>query len=333
MKIFVMGSEGAGKTVFVTMLSRYISQSDCGLTFEPADYETSRYIVGVQQVLGNGEWPPSTLVGQSFVLRWNFSRRGKAGHEFAIYDAAGQDLRMLLLGVTGNDAHAAVASSLPAGGGENTHLASLYDQISQSDVLMYLLDMEALIGSQDAQEQNENYWLLKTFLSHPAWKTKERVVLLSKKDQYEALLQSNGNDVKTCIKEHLPRFYSTSHWFDDVGAVQYLAFSSVAVETTINQQGTPMRRPSKPFRPGDMSALVQYLTGVTDRSEATEELIRRGDREVGGLAWIVLFIIGAFLVGLAFRGLLLCCLFRQSTEAWPAVATLLTGLDFMYQAI
>lgn len=263
MKIFIIGSEGAGKTVFLAMLGRYLHEHPCGVVLEPADFQTSQYIVGVQQTLENGEWPTSTRMGQSFVLKWNFGAVSRTTHQLIMYDAAGQDLRALMLAedlqdLSTQDKRSLVAFEANPGG----EMGLLREQLHNSDVFMYLLDLEPFLGSCDRQMQNEHSWLLKTFLAHPRWNDKKRIVLLSKKDKYDALLAQSGNDVRQCIRTHLPSFYSVAHHIDQSN-VQFSAISSIATESVLDEDGTPRRMPSRPFRPGDMSAVAAFLADVT----------------------------------------------------------------------
>jgi hypothetical protein len=262
MKIFIVGSEGAGKTVFLAMLSRYLHEHSSGMVLEPADFQTSQYIVNVQQALENGEWPPSTRMGQSFVLKWNFGGVGRTIHQLLMYDAAGQDLRTLMLAEDLEDLSAQDKGGLAAFKCDpGDPMGLLREQIHNSDVLVYLLDLEPFLGTSDRQIQNEHCWLLKTFLAHPRWKDKKRIVLLSKKDKYEALLAESGNDVRMCVTAHLPSFYSVTHHLDKWN-VQFSAVSSIATECVLDADGTPLRMPCRPFRPGDMSGFARFLADI-----------------------------------------------------------------------
>lgn len=262
MKIFIIGSEGVGKTVFLAMLSRYLHEHPSGVVLEPADFQTSQYIVGVQQILETGEWPPSTLMGQSFALKWNFGPVSRTTHQLIMYDAAGQDLRTLMLAedlpdLSTQDQRSLAGFKANPGGG----MESLQEQVHNSDVLVYLLDLEPFLGTSDRQIQNEHCWLLKTFLTHPRWKDKKRIVLLSKKDKYAALLSQSGDDVRKCIRAHLPSFYGAVHHINQSN-VQFDAVSSIATESVVDGDGTPRRIPCRPFRPGDMSAVAAFLADI-----------------------------------------------------------------------
>lgn len=264
MKIFIVGAEGSGKTVFLAMLSRYLNEQHGGLVLEPADYPTSQYIVEVQQTLEQGEWPASTRMGQSFVMKYKFGIVGKTNHALLMHDAAGQDLRSLMLSEEledlSTDDRAALAAAKASPG---DHMSTLRNQIHNADALVYLLDLESFLANGNVRAQNEHCWLLKTFLAHPRWKDKKRIVLLSKKDKYEALLSQSGNDVRKCIRAHLPSFYSISHYLDQKN-VLFAAISSVAAETFIDEDGTPSRRPCRPFRPGDMLGIAKFLADIAN---------------------------------------------------------------------
>jgi len=256
-KIFILGAEGAGKTVFVAMLSRYLAVHHRDVVLEPATFETSKYIVLAQATLERNEWPASTRMGQAVMLCWNLGRVGGPLHQMLLYDAAGQDLRSLLLMEDLEAAPSQTTQQTEMAVGD--HLDGLRAQVNAADVLVYLLDLDGLIGAGTAEMQNENCWLLKSFLVNPKWQGKKRFVVLTKKDKYEALLSQYKNDVRRCIEAHLPMYYSTTHWLAPRPGVHYAAISSVATETVLGVDGTPYRRPRSPFSPGDMVGFTQFL--------------------------------------------------------------------------
>jgi hypothetical protein len=149
--------------------------------------------------------------------------------------------------------------------------AGLRQQMNSANVLVYLLDLEAFLGTSDSRVQNEHCWLLKTFLTNPAWENKHRLVLLTKKDKYEGLIAGAENDVRKCIQEHLPKLYSIGKCLGPNPRVEYAAVSSVATRTCIGADEVPLRVPIRPFRAGDMSAVVGFLRRLSldARSEET----------------------------------------------------------------
>jgi GTPase SAR1 family protein len=267
-KIFVIGAEGAGKTVFIAMLSRYlVEHHGDDLMLEPATFETSQYIADIQSALEQGDWPPSTRMGQSVVLKWKLIVDGTCDHTLLMYDAAGQDLRTLMLSEALEDLseeeRTALSNSESVGG---DHATALRQKINESDVLVYLLDLEAFLGTSDSRVRKEHCWLLKAFLTHPLWRDKQRLVLMTKMDKYEALLARTGNDVRRCIQEHLPKHYAVRHCLNPQNGVTFAAVSSVATHTIIGADETPLRLPSRPFRAGDLSASVEFLRRITAAS-------------------------------------------------------------------
>jgi len=266
-KIFVIGAEGVGKTVFIAMLSRYlVEHHGDDLMLEPATFETSQYIADIQSTLEQGDWPPSTRMGHSVVLKWKLIVDGTCDHTLLMYDAAGQDLRTIMLSEAIEDLseEERTASTAESVGGD--HATALRQQINESDVLVYLLDLEAFVGTSDSRVRNEHCWLLKAFLTHPLWRDKQRLVLMTKMDKYEALLARTGNDVRRCIQEHLPKLYAVRHCLNPQNGVTFAAVSSVATHTIIGADDAPLRLPSRPFRAGDLSASVEFLKRITAAS-------------------------------------------------------------------
>jgi len=262
MKVFILGAEGAGKTVFITMLSRYLASLQKDLVLEPSDYETSKYVVESMATLERGEWPASTRIGPPIALHWNFRAADRAPRHVLMYDTAGQDLRTLLLTESlaaadqKEDAEQVVRRTV-----DIDYLDLCRTQIAHANVLIYLLDLESLIAAKDAHAHNEACWLLKAFVSHPQWRGKRRLVLLTKIDKYGDLLAQCEGDVCKCVQMHLPKFYGIDNLCRQQG-ISYAAISSVATETIVEpESGIPRRIPAKSLQPGDMSCVIECLCG------------------------------------------------------------------------
>ena len=259
MRIFIIGSEGSGKTVFLAMLSRYVANLRGDLVIEPIDYATSQYVATAQAALERGDWPRGNPPGKLQLLKWRVGRRGKTLHEMEMFDSAGQDLREILLGVD--------QTKLTA------EQQAIQTCIDESDILFYLLDLEVFIGSKDLCALNEDTWLFTTFLTRPAGQDKKRTVVLSKADIYSAMLaQSNGN-FKDFIKSRLPTVYSVEHLLDIAKTVDYLAVTSVETATAIAADGSPRRVPQNPLQAGDLGPFLQKLLtslGEPEPAKATK---------------------------------------------------------------
>lgn len=94
-RIFIIGPANSGKTVLLSMLSRYVETCRNDLVLEPMDAGSNKYVTDAQKCLALGDWPPPTPMGEIKRLRWCFGH-GKHLHEMEMVDSAGQDLYKIL---------------------------------------------------------------------------------------------------------------------------------------------------------------------------------------------------------------------------------------------
>ena len=96
-KICIVGTEGAGKTIFLSVFAmRYQDASSGHPWMEFKNRETARYVAEVWGTLANQEWPPSTGLGVFPKLEWGLHTAGETGHEehnITVLDAPGQAIR------------------------------------------------------------------------------------------------------------------------------------------------------------------------------------------------------------------------------------------------
>lgn len=251
MKIFIIGPEGSGKTVLLAMLGRYVATERKDLVLEPVDRVASQYVITALAVLEKGDWPSSTRQAELPTLRWRFGSRGSELHEIVIFDAAGQDLRQILL--------AEKQESL------TEDQRAIKTQIDAADVLVYLLDLNGFLGSTDLSIRDENAWLFRTFLTRPEWYGKRRLVVLSKADIYADMLATQtGQDtedakVRELVKHQLPKNYTLDHLVDAESKVSYFAIASVATKTVIGPTGNPVWLPKNPLESVGINKLLEGL--------------------------------------------------------------------------
>ena len=264
MRIFIIGPEGAGKTVFLAMLSHYVATERKDLILEPLDYASAEYVTRAQQALHLGEWPPSTRQGELRLLRWNFGTSAAALTEMQMLDSAGQDLRHILL----EDQAAILTPDQQA----------IRQMMDQSDFLIYLLDLGSLLGTQDMLALTENTWLFKTFMTRPEWQGKKRVVVVSKADIYREALAAHRGDVRKLIKHCLPPHLSLSHLMDAKSQISYLVLTSVVTTTEIGEDGNPLRKPGVPLRSKGFEVMLPImLSSVVAKAEQEQQMQQRAE--------------------------------------------------------
>ena len=252
MKVFIIGPEGSGKTVFLAMLSRYVATQRADVVLEPVDYIAASYVISALSVLEKGDdWPRSTVQGDLPILNWRFGKIGSKLDEIVTYDAAGQDLREILLSEK-------LDKLTPM-------LRHIRAQIDAADVLIYMLDLGNFLNSKDIVLRNENGWLFRTFLTTPAWHKKKRLVILSKADIYadmleaQTALESSDVQIRKLVKRHLPKEFSNSHLLDVDPSIRYMAVTSVVTQTRIDPDGNPQRLPQSPLSSAGLNDFVEAL--------------------------------------------------------------------------
>lgn len=237
----MIGPEGAGKTVFLAMLSRYIETKATDLVLKPSDFASSDYIATAIADLDRGDWPRRNYQGDMQLLKWQFGK-GTNLHDLEMLDSAGEDLRDIL---KGDDDSQALKQSLDS-----------------ADVLIFMLDLEGFLGTRDFRVQNENAWLLNAFLSNQTWSRKKRIVVASKADLFKPMLDEADGNVKIAIQRVLadmPNVKQTTAANDEV---PYLAISSIKTTTKIGVDGTPLRIPMSPIECGDFGPVVEQLRDI-----------------------------------------------------------------------
>ena len=298
MKIFILGTEGAGKTVLLAMLSRHVAEKRKDLVLTPADDAAEQYLINTLVALDKEDWPQGTTPAKVETLTWNFGSRGKPLHEIVLFDAAGQDLQKIL--------------KLNNPNGLTKELQSIRTQIDAANILVYLLDLNGFLKSKDLSVIAENAWLFKTFLTRPEWRGKRRLVVLSKADIYTHMLAALPNQdsedakVRELVKQHLPKNYTLGHLVDAESTVNYFAITSVVTTTRIDPAGNPERRPKKPLRSVGMDnladAFLEEASSITRRKEEDKRKNEAEDfwrRVRGGCGFfLVAFILSMLLWGL-----------------------------------
>lgn len=247
MNIFVIGPEGSGKTVFLTMLSRYIADRDKDLVFQPLDFETGQYVANTLDLLERGKWPKSNPQEDFKTLRWQFGKLDGELHNVTMFDYSGQDMRSVLL-----------TDDVKKLQGQPMELRK---KIDESDLLLYLLDMDGLIGSASLGGANENSWLLKTFLTRPGWVDKRRILVVTKADLYSGMIDEAGGDLQVMFEHHCPPTCRPSLPHSGQNEIEIFGLTSVHVSTELNDDGEPIRKPAVPLVSEGFGELVDAMLG------------------------------------------------------------------------
>jgi hypothetical protein len=91
--IAIVGTRGAGKTVFVTVLANYLSTPKDGVLLIPDSYEIAEYVELNYAKLQRGEWLDST--NEERKLSWKLRAAGKKEQRLTLLDCPGEDIQRL----------------------------------------------------------------------------------------------------------------------------------------------------------------------------------------------------------------------------------------------
>ena len=230
MNVFIIGPEGAGKTVFVTMLNEYVHQHpETGIVFRAADFQTKKYLSGELKQLRGGDWPTFTKPGTVVSLNWNWDYQDMTS-DVTLTDQAGHDIRRELCG-------------------ESNELKIL-DKIKSANLLILLVD---LFGHQkeNSNKQVQNGWIVEHVLNNLS--ERQRVIFaVTKADMLTGSLPrkqwGNRDCVLNLVRIMMPEFnlpgYEARLRGDNCNV---LAFSSVAATENREEQGTLVRVPKSPL--------------------------------------------------------------------------------------
>jgi energy-coupling factor transporter ATP-binding protein EcfA2 len=249
--VFIIGPEGAGKTTFLAALSRLAIAHPEKLVFEPSDHESSQYVAKALERLERGEWPISNPQENLEICRWKIGRPRKALHEVTLFDYSGQDMRAVL-----KDNDTGLLQGRP---GELRHI------VDGADLLIYLFDFDGLIGSGSLSDINDNFWLLRTFLTRPGWTEKHRILVATKADLYSELIAASGGDLREAIVRQLTNVPGSSGLGRHLAGVKCFMVSSALTRTTLDEKSEPSRKPRTPLQSEGFEPLIKEILSVLNK--------------------------------------------------------------------
>lgn len=254
--VFIIGPEGAGKTVFLAALSRFADAHSDEIVFEPIDFGSSQYVANSLQLLDCGKWPKSNPLGDLKTFKWKIGKVDGPMYEISLFDYSGQDMRSTLL-----EDDAEKLEGRPRG---------LREEIDHADLLIYLLDVDGLLGGGSLLETNENCWLLRAFLTRPSWMDTHRILVLTKADLYTELIEEAGGDIRAAIGRQLSGSVGGTALSRQLGTVKCLSLTSVKTRTKLVDDSQPVREPTVPIESEGFEPLIQAILAALEAAETGE---------------------------------------------------------------
>ena len=265
--IAIVGTEGSGKTVFITTLAkRFSTDNPVGAFMNPQGRKTIQYVEHVWHTLNNCEWPPSTSPGELFELKWTVHWQDGAVGDIRLVDCAGQDLRLLF------------ADEQAASEGLPDHLQQLASYCRSADIVLLMVNLKDFMGESNDERRTANEWAIKyalDLLSHNGTAGKIAVVF-TQTDQYQEVVREHG-DWMQVAKVYLPYVYG-AHLRN--GHISTMAVSSVSDTHVVpDGDGTPRRVPRRNFHSTGLDEMVGWigtqLRAVTEEQRQRETEQRR----------------------------------------------------------
>lgn len=240
--VAVVGTEGSGKTVFLSVLARKYGKPEPGSPWFNPLGKTLRYVDNVWHTLNEGQWPSSTIKGTTHELNWQVEFPSGEKTNLKALDCAGQDLRQIF-----------TSDQVPEA------LKPLTDYIRSADLVLFTVNLGDFVGLH-SNETTENILALKLSMDVLREQNRTSALLFTQSDKYRYLLEEHGNWLEVA-KEILPVIYG-AHLKD--GAVPVIPVSAVSdTEVVIHKNGDNAgkseRIPAANFRSTGLDSVLEYL--------------------------------------------------------------------------
>ena len=250
-RIAIVGTEGSGKTVLITMLAKQFSQIDGSIFLNPMNNSTLKFVERMHAILRDGDWPPSTPMGHCEELAWQIDiPPNHTKCEIRLVDCAGQDLRRLF----GQDGDISI---LPE------HLRGLYDYCRTADIVICLVNLKDVVGHDDSMTGIDNQAVIKSALDHVTsdpTRSRRLCLLFTQADRYRAYVVQHGSWTGVA-KAYLPYVYAP---FLQDGQVIVDAVAAVD-KTELANDDTARRVPAPWFGSDGLHALGVWIVAESQK--------------------------------------------------------------------
>lgn len=251
--IAIVGTEGSGKTVFVTVLAKFFSRAgEREIFFNPLG-KTIRFVENAWNRLQAGQWPEQTTSGEMFNYEWECQFGQGESFQLKLVDCAGQDLRRIF------------SDDVPE------QLRPLADYVHSAQVVIFLLNLGDFVGVRDLNQVTENIYVLKNAMDTLKAAGKEAALVLTQTDLYDHLLQQHGSWLEVVRTTNPLGLLWGAHLRH--GSVPLFAISAVADTTKADQPDGRLRRvPAESFKCQGMEAFGVWLVQAAKRAVPPQPL-------------------------------------------------------------
>lgn len=255
-RIAILGTEGTGKTVLMTVLARLHVQEKAGLTLLPRSLHTAHFVDSVWDELRNGEWPKSTE-SNTMDLTWDVRVNGATHSTLEFRDIRGQDFRELF----GNEEIDGTEPLEPL-------KQSLVDYLESADVVALLVNLSDFTREPTAESRVKSQWALKKSLDWLLHRPnpKKCAIIFSKADQYAGVSKQAGGWMNLA-REHLPYVYE-AHLRH--GQVVVHAVAAVANTEPSIDQGIRVPKRNEDVQSRGLNTLMNWIRQAAEEEPIVE---------------------------------------------------------------
>ncbi len=190
--IVVLGSVGAGKTLFVAALVKVLQEGMLpGAILNPQNRAAHQYVEQIWKTLREGELPAGTIQGQRTELIWILQLPELPAVSMQILDTAGQDYREIF------------EDNPPEGKEVPLHLQGPFENCRSATLAVLLVDVAGqFIGERKSEVRDERELALKFALDFYRKRNVPCCLVLTKWDQAKTI--AGDQSPREFIGEHLP---------------------------------------------------------------------------------------------------------------------------------
>lgn len=254
-KIAIVGVEGSGKTVLMTVLGeKYQTPDQYGLFLSPETRETSDFHRVNLGKLENGEWPIETPHDSVRSLRWTLQRKDENDGSIVMAD-------LNFLDFAGEIYREAFDGAADGTGGQWVdECETLRRHVKESDVLIVLVNLRNVVLKMTDERTNQVVWLSKGIVDYAKRELKIPHVALAftQVDAYREVIEDQGGDLKAVLQKYLP---DVSNVYSNLPL-----FALSAVDKT-KRGDDGLLRPAPGFGSKGLEELVHWILGCTEEGK------------------------------------------------------------------
>lgn len=251
--VAIIGTEGAGKTVFITTLAHLLMQKAIrGISLRAfQNAATFKYIEKNWHRLQNREWPDHTAAGKSPDLKWSLRIDGKPSGNLRVLDASGHDIRTIFA-----DDNIVSSETFPEA------LKKIAEYCRTSDVAVLVVNLEDYEKRLVSTDHIDNEAVLMSVLDYLESHGKQHCIVLAQADLYEERVAAQSGASKhecwlSLLQEYLSTVYA-AHVSRGTPVFPMACVGQTEMEV-ITDTGAPRRVPRPGFTSVGLDPFLEWL--------------------------------------------------------------------------